>query len=196
MLAIRMQRTGRRGLASFRVIVQDSRFSPTSGRVVAKLGHHNPHTKETVINKEEAEKYMANGAQPSPRVVRLFEQENIAVPDWVEKLRTDRARDIKNPEKLRKNRPAEEAAPQSDEQGAESKEEAVAEESKTDAKPEEAEEKPAEQPADEAPDQKPEEKSDEAPADEPAAEPTEETPEEPAEKSDKDAKDEEKPAEK
>jgi hypothetical protein len=36
MLAIRMQRTGRKGHAMFRVVVQDSRLTPSSGRVVAK----------------------------------------------------------------------------------------------------------------------------------------------------------------
>ncbi len=110
MLAIRMQRTGRKGYASFRVVVQDSRFTPTSGRVVAKLGHHNPHTKETVINKEEAEKYLANGAQPTPRVVRLFELEKVKMPEWVKKSDNKKQSGIKNPEKLRKHQPAEEVA--------------------------------------------------------------------------------------
>lgn len=107
MLAIRMQRTGRKGYASFRVVVQDSRFSPTSGRVVAKIGHHNPHTKETVIDKQLAEQYLKNGAQPSPRVVRLFELEKISLPNWVEKPRTDKQAKTKNPDKLRKHQPAE-----------------------------------------------------------------------------------------
>jgi small subunit ribosomal protein S16 len=40
-----MQRTGRRGHAMFRVIVQDSHRSPTSGKVVAFLGSYDPHTK-------------------------------------------------------------------------------------------------------------------------------------------------------
>ncbi len=105
MLAIRMQRTGRKGYASFRVVVQDSRFTPTSGRVVAKLGHHNPHTKETVIDKELASKYLNDGAQPSPRVVRLFTLEKISLPKWVEMPRTDKQGKIKNPDKLRKHQP-------------------------------------------------------------------------------------------
>ena len=111
MLAIRMQRTGRKGYASFRVVVQDTRFTPTSGRVVAKIGHHNPHTKETVIDKELAEKYLQNGAQPSPRVVRLFELEKVSMPNWVEKPKNDKQGKTKNPDKLRKHRPAEPEAP-------------------------------------------------------------------------------------
>ena len=42
MLSIRLQRTGRRKRASFRMVVQDSRRAPTSGKVVANLGHYDP----------------------------------------------------------------------------------------------------------------------------------------------------------
>jgi small subunit ribosomal protein S16 len=109
MLTIRMQRTGRKGYASFRIVVQDSRFSPSSGRVVAKIGHYNPHTKETVIDKEKAVEYLQNGAQPSPRVVRLLQAEKIALPEWVEIGTNQSKRTTRNPEKLRKNQPKEEA---------------------------------------------------------------------------------------
>lgn len=108
MLTIRLQRTGRKGYASFRVVVQDSRFSPSSGRVVAQLGHYNPHTKEVKIDKEKAEKYLSTGAQPTPRVVRLLEAEKVTLPAWVKKAANDRKRNIRNPEKLRKNQPKEE----------------------------------------------------------------------------------------
>ena len=105
MLTIRMQRTGRKGLANFRVIVQDSQFSPTSGRVVATVGSYNPHTKETVLEKEAIETYLKNGAQPSERVVRLLTAEKIKLPSWVAAPNNDNKRSIKNPEKLRKNQP-------------------------------------------------------------------------------------------
>lgn len=107
MLTIRMQRTGRKGFATFRVVVQDSRFSPSSGRVVARIGHYNPHTKETVIDKELAEKYLANGAQPSPRVTRLLKAEKVKLPNWVELPSNDKKRSTKNTDKLRKHQPAE-----------------------------------------------------------------------------------------
>lgn len=109
MLTIRMQRTGRKGFATFRVVVQDSRFSPTSGRVVANIGHYNPHTKETVIDKEKAEKYLKDGAQPSPRVVRLLQAEKVKLPEWVKISSDDKSRKTRNPEKLRKDQPKEEA---------------------------------------------------------------------------------------
>jgi small subunit ribosomal protein S16 len=109
MLVIRLQRTGRKGHAQFRVVVQDSRRTPTSGKIVAAIGSYNPHTKTAVLDKEKATKYMTNGAQPSERVARLFATEGIKLPDWV-KQSTAKAGKIRNAEKLRRNRPAEEAA--------------------------------------------------------------------------------------
>ncbi len=108
MLAIRMQRTGRKGKAMFRVVVQDSRQTPTSGRVIAQLGNYDPHTKKVQIDKEKTSFYLKNGAQPSDRSIRLFQSEGIELPSWVN-VATDRTRDVRNPEKLRRNRPAEEA---------------------------------------------------------------------------------------
>lgn len=108
MLAIRMQRTGRKGLPNYRIVVQDSRRTPLSGRVVAKLGSYNPHTKELILDKEKAQTYLSNGAQPSERVVMLFKQESITLPKWVSS-KTQKTRDIRHPEKLRKNQPAAEA---------------------------------------------------------------------------------------
>ena len=126
MLAIRMQRTGRKGSASFRIIVQDSRFSPTSGRVVARVGHFNPHTKDKSIDIDKVVKYLEEGAQPSPRVVRLLLAEKVKMPSWVLLPDNSKKSKVKNAKKLRKNRPAGEAAP-----------EPVAEEVKEEAKSEE-----------------------------------------------------------
>jgi small subunit ribosomal protein S16 len=110
MLTIRMQRTGRKGFATFRVVVQDSRFTPTSGRVVAQVGHNNPHTKETVLNVEKIEAYLKNGAQPTPRVVRLLLAEKMTLPEWVKLPTNNKKRATKNTEKLRKHQPKEEPA--------------------------------------------------------------------------------------
>ena len=109
MLAIRMQRTGRKGHAMFRVVVQDSRRTPSSGKLVALLGSYDPHAKVVSLKKDRAQFYREHGAQPSERVVRLFEQEGVKLPNWVQKGVTKQG-SIKNPEKLRKNRPAEPVA--------------------------------------------------------------------------------------
>lgn len=107
MLVIRMQRTGRKGHAQFRVVVQDSRRTPTSGKIVAHLGHFNPHSKETVIDKERASFYMEHGAQPSDRVIRLLKAEGIQLPSWVKEPAQGK-RATRNPEKRRSTTPAEE----------------------------------------------------------------------------------------
>ena len=135
MLAIRMQRTGRKGHAQFRVVVQDSRFTPTSGRYVALLGSYDPHAKSTTLVKEKAEFYLSHGAQPSDRVIRLFETEGVKLPDWVKKSDTKK-RAIRNPEKLRRNQP---------------KEEPQAEDVKAEAEEVETADAPAEEPVAEAP---------------------------------------------
>jgi small subunit ribosomal protein S16 len=112
MLAIRMQRTGRSGHAQFRVIVQDSRFSPTRGRIVMYLGSYDPHTKTASIDGEKAARYLENGAQPSDTVARLFKKEGIKMPAWV-KLDEPKKRTVRNPQKRRSTAPAQpEAAAQ------------------------------------------------------------------------------------
>lgn len=104
MLAIRMQRTGRKGQAQFRIIVQDARRTPTSGAVVARLGYYNPHDKHTVLDKEKTDFYLEHGAQPSDKVARLLQKEGIKLPTWV-KLAAEKSRTTRHPEKLRKNQP-------------------------------------------------------------------------------------------
>ncbi|MBI5357865.1 30S ribosomal protein S16 [Candidatus Saccharibacteria bacterium] len=111
MLSIRLQRIGRKGHPTYRVVVQDVRQAPTSGRYVALLGSYDPHTKTTTLEKEKAEFYLKNGAQPSDRVVSLFRSEKISIPKWVKEA-SKQERSTRNPDKLRKNRPAEPEAPE------------------------------------------------------------------------------------
>ncbi|MCX6728487.1 MAG: 30S ribosomal protein S16 [Candidatus Saccharibacteria bacterium] len=130
MLAIRLQRVGRKGHAMYRMAVQESRRHPSSGRVVAYVGIYNPHTKDAKVQVELAQKYLDNGAQPSPRVVKLLKDAGVKMPAWVVKFDNKKTKDIRNTEKLRKNRPAGEPA-----KPAEEKNEKV----------EEVEEKPSEE---------------------------------------------------
>ena len=125
MLSIRMQRTGRKGHAMFRVVVQESRLTPTSGKVVAQLGSYDPHAKVASLDKEKAATFLSNGAQPSDRVVRLFQTEGIKLPNWVKTAEAKTGK-LRNPEKLRKNQPKEEA-PAEAEAPAETPEETTAE---------------------------------------------------------------------
>jgi small subunit ribosomal protein S16 len=149
MLVIRMQRTGRSGHAQFRVVVQDSRLHPTSGRVVASIGSYNPHTKVATLEKEKAATYLSNGAQPSDRVAKLFEKEGIELPRWVKKT-SEKKRSIRNPEKLKRNRPAEPAAEVKAEEP-EPESEAPAEETPTEETPETSVESTEPKPGEDAP---------------------------------------------
>lgn len=109
MLSIRMQRTGRKGHAMFRVVVQESRLTPTSGKVVALLGSYDPHAKTVTLDKEKAATFLNNGAQPSDRAALLLQKEGIELPKWV-KLSAKKTGKLRNPEKLRRNQPKEEVA--------------------------------------------------------------------------------------
>jgi len=113
MLAIRMQRKGRKGHAMFRVIVQDTRRTPTSGKVVAALGSYDPHNKTIILNKEKANYYLEHGAQPSDRVARLLKAEGVKLPSWV-KLEADKERKVRNAEKRRSTSPEEPKAETAD----------------------------------------------------------------------------------
>ena len=108
MLAIRLQRNGRKALPLYRIVVQEAQRHPLSGRIVAQVGSYNPHTKETVLDKSEVEKYLNNGAQPSGRVIRILTKEGIKMPKWV-KMPLEKKATAKHADKLRKNQPKEEA---------------------------------------------------------------------------------------
>ena len=174
MLAIRLQRTGRKGHSQYRVIVQDSRFSPKSGRIVSYLGSYNPHTKAATVDTELASKYLSTGAQPSDRAASILKESGVKLPKWYSPSPSSK-KSIKNPEKLRKNRPAgtPEPAPKAEEtEEVEKTEETPAEENTTEA------ETTKEEPAEEAPKAETEpEKTEAEPVETPA----------PAEESKKDA---------
>ena len=109
MLAIRLQRQGKTHYATYRVIVQDVLRHPSSGKVVAYVGSYNPHTKQVQLDKEVIANYLSHGAQPTDRVVRILTGEGMTMPKWVKTVR-GKQRDIRNPEKLRRNQPREESA--------------------------------------------------------------------------------------
>ena len=106
MLAIRLQRVGRAGYPTYRLAVQESQRHPSSGRVVAYVGSYNPHTKDVTVKTEEAQKFLDNGAQPTPRVVKLLKDAGVKLPKWVVEPATEKQKAIRHSDKLRKNQPA------------------------------------------------------------------------------------------
>ncbi len=91
----------------FRIVVQDSRRTPSSGKVVARLGSYDPHAKTVILDKEKASLFLKNGAQPSDRMIKILQAEKVKLPDWVTKA-DEKKREVKNPEKRRSTAPASE----------------------------------------------------------------------------------------
>ena len=117
MLALRLQRVGRKKLPMYRLVAQEHSRHASSGRVSANLGAYNPHTKEFNFDKEKVEFYLGNGAQPSNRVAILLKKHKVSLPDWVNiKVYAEKKKEAEVVE-------ASEAAPATDDK----KEEAVSE---------------------------------------------------------------------
>lgn len=72
MLAIRLQRVGRKNDPSFRVIVTDSKMKPKTGNFLEILGSYNARQGKPVINTERAKYWMSVGAKASGTVHNLL----------------------------------------------------------------------------------------------------------------------------
>ena len=72
---IRLRRMGAKKAPFYRVVVADSRF-PRDGRFIEEIGYNDP-TKEPAVVKidaEKAQKWIANGAQPTDTVKALLKK--------------------------------------------------------------------------------------------------------------------------
>jgi small subunit ribosomal protein S16 len=72
-LTIRLRRHGSRKKPFFRIVVADSR-SPRDGRFVDHIGTYDPLTTppKVTLKKEQAERWLKAGAQPSDTVRKLI----------------------------------------------------------------------------------------------------------------------------
>ena len=70
---IRLRRMGAHKAPFYRVVVADSK-SPRDGKFIEEIGYYNPLTEpvEFKVNEEKVNKWLANGAQPTDVVKRLF----------------------------------------------------------------------------------------------------------------------------
>ena len=75
---IRLRRMGQKKAPFYRIIVADSK-SPRDGRFIEEIGTYNPNVEpsEIKINEELAKKWLANGAQPTETVARIFKATGI-----------------------------------------------------------------------------------------------------------------------
>lgn len=76
MLMIRLARAGKRGHATFRIVVAE-RARATRGKAVETLGSYDPHTDAVRIRAERVRHWLARGARVSPTVHNLLVDEKI-----------------------------------------------------------------------------------------------------------------------
>ena len=70
---IRLRRMGQKKAPFYRIIVADSR-SPRDGRFIEEIGTYDPTCDPSVnkVDEESAKKWLANGAQPTEVVSKIF----------------------------------------------------------------------------------------------------------------------------
>ena len=70
---IRLRRMGAKKAPFYRVVVADSRY-PRDGRFIEEIGYYNPMKEpaDIKIDGEKAQKWIANGAQPTDTVKKLL----------------------------------------------------------------------------------------------------------------------------
>ena len=72
---IRLRRMGAKKAPFYRIVVADSRY-PRDGRFIEELGYYNPQENPAVVkvDVEKAQKWIANGAQPTDTVKALWKK--------------------------------------------------------------------------------------------------------------------------
>ena len=70
---MRLKRMGQKKAPFYRVVVEDAR-SPRDGRFIEEIGTYDPNTDPSTYNVDEelAKKWLANGAQPTEVVGKIF----------------------------------------------------------------------------------------------------------------------------
>ena len=78
MVKIRLKRMGAHKKPFYRVVVADAR-APRDGKFIDEIGYYDPMKEPKVINidEEKAKKWLANGAQPTETVNRIFKAAGI-----------------------------------------------------------------------------------------------------------------------
>ena len=70
---IRLRRMGQKKAPFYRIIVADSR-SPRDGKFIEEIGTYDPNQDPSVyiVDEEAAKRWLANGAQPTDVVAKIF----------------------------------------------------------------------------------------------------------------------------
>uniref|UniRef100_UPI004057B24C 30S ribosomal protein S16 n=1 Tax=Agathobacter sp. TaxID=2021311 RepID=UPI004057B24C len=75
---IRLKRMGQKKAPFYRIIVADSR-APRDGKFIEEIGTYDPMKTPSAynVNEELAKKWLANGAQPTETVAKIFKATGI-----------------------------------------------------------------------------------------------------------------------
>ena len=78
MVKIRLKRMGAKKAPFYRVVVADSRY-PRDGRFIEEIGTYDPNVEPAAvkIDMEKANKWIANGAQPTETVRALLKKASV-----------------------------------------------------------------------------------------------------------------------
>ena len=78
MVKIRLKRMGAKKSPFYRIVVADSRY-PRDGRFIEEIGTYDPNTDPAgvKIDMEKANKWIANGAQPTETVRALIKKASV-----------------------------------------------------------------------------------------------------------------------
>jgi small subunit ribosomal protein S16 len=77
MLKIRLQRTGRIKIPTYRIVVAEHTSSPKAGTNVEVVGTYNPKVKVPVLNADRIKYWISVGAQPSDTVHNMLVSQKV-----------------------------------------------------------------------------------------------------------------------
>jgi small subunit ribosomal protein S16 len=86
MLKIRLQRTGRKNVPTFRIVLTDSKNSTKSGKFIEVLGNHDPRGDKGEVKADKVKYWMSQGAQLTGTLHNLFIKKGIIKGEKVNKL--------------------------------------------------------------------------------------------------------------
>ena len=76
MLKLRLKRTGRKRLPSYRLVIMEN-TTRRDGRPIEEVGYYNPLTKQYKFDVEKIQKWLNYGVKPTQTVINLLKKAEI-----------------------------------------------------------------------------------------------------------------------
>lgn len=76
MLKLRLKRTGRKRLPSYRLVIMEN-TTRRDGRPIEEVGYYNPITKQYKFDVEKIQKWLKYGVKPTQTVINLLKKAEI-----------------------------------------------------------------------------------------------------------------------